>query len=58
MENIIDDNELYYRLKGNCEYCHHPAHCYHSCLDEACDNCTECGCATCKAETEKNLGYN
>jgi len=58
MNNIVDDNDLYFRLKGNCEYCHHLAHCHHSCLDEACDHCTECGCLTCKLETEKNLGYN
>lgn len=58
MENIIDDNDAYFRLKGECEYCKHPAHCGHSCLDETCDHCTECGCLNCKLEAEKNLGYN
>ena len=44
-----------------CKYCHHPAHCGHSCLDETCDHCTECGCIKCQATAEKEnieLGYN
>lgn len=57
MSNITDDNDYYFRLKGNCT-CGHLAHCGHSCVDEECDDCTECRCYSCQQEAEKSLGYN
>lgn len=53
MENIIDDNDYYFRLKGQCQNCKHQAHCGQSCLDESCDYCTECACVSCIIESEK-----
>lgn len=35
-----------------CNYCKHTAHCGHSCSDETCDHCTECGCDRCLTEQE------
>lgn len=58
MENYIDDYDAYLRLKGECQFCHHLAHCGHSCLDETCDHCTECGCITCKTEAESLKNNN
>ena len=58
MENVIDDNDYYFSLRGDCQTCGHAAHCGHSCVDETCDHCTECACAHCKQEAERNLGYN
>ena len=55
MNNIVDDNDYYFKLKGNCKYCGHTAHCHHSCLDETCDHCTECGCISCLKEQEQNI---
>jgi hypothetical protein len=49
MENIIDDNDAYFRLKPKC-LCGCTAHCSHSCMTDDCD-CTECECPSCK-ETE------
>jgi hypothetical protein len=45
MENFVDDNEAYFRLKPKCP-CGCYAHCGHSCMTDDCD-CTECGCPTC-----------
>ena len=43
-----------------CNHCGHSAHCGHSCMDETCDHCTECGCIQCEIEqeVEHNCGYN
>lgn len=46
MENFIDDNEVYQRLKPNCK-CRCNAHCGHSCMTDDCD-CTECKCMNCQ----------
>ncbi len=51
MENYIDDNEAYQRLKPKCK-CWHPKHCGHSCMESGCD-CTECACPICESEAEK-----
>lgn len=56
MENTIDDNDYYFKLKGSCQYCGHAAHCGHSCVDDSCYHCSECACLQCKQETESNLG--
>lgn len=39
--------------QDKCKFCGHTAHCGHSCMDESCDSCTECGCQECLA-----LDYN
>lgn len=36
-----------------CNYCKHEAHCGHTCLDESCDHCTECGCIKCDINHEE-----
>lgn len=46
MENFIDDNEAYQRLKPRCT-CGCTAHCGHSCMTDDCD-CFECQCFGCK----------
>jgi hypothetical protein len=48
MENFVDDNEAYFRLKPKCD-CGDVAHCGHSCIEEDCD-CTECRCPSCLAQ--------
>lgn len=45
MENFVDDNDAYFRLKPKCP-CGCYAHCNHSCMTDDCE-CTECGCPTC-----------
>lgn len=45
MENYIDDNEAYQRLKPKCS-CRCYAHCGYSCMTDDCD-CTECKCSQC-----------
>jgi hypothetical protein len=45
MENFVDDNDAYFRLKAKCP-CGCYAHCGHSCMTDDCD-CFECGCPTC-----------
>lgn len=52
MENFVDDNEAYFRLKPKCS-CGCYAHCSHSCMTDDCD-CTECGCPSC-ARTEERI---
>lgn len=47
MENYIDDNEAYYRLKKLGCPCGCGPHCGHSCMTDDCD-CTECDCLECK----------
>jgi hypothetical protein len=51
MENFIDGNEVYQRLKPQCK-CWHPQHCGHSCIESDCD-CNECQCPDCLSEAEK-----
>jgi hypothetical protein len=51
MENIIDDNEAYFRLKPKCS-CGCMAHCGHSCMTDDCD-CFECACPRCAQEEER-----
>lgn len=46
MENFVDDNEAYQRLKPKCP-CDCYAHCGHSCMTDDCD-CFECGCPSCQ----------
>jgi len=46
MENFIDDNTAYQRLKTSCK-CGCSAHCGHSCMTDDCD-CFECDCFGCK----------
>jgi len=45
MENFVDDNDAYFRLKPKCS-CGCYAHCNHSCMTDDCD-CTECSCSSC-----------
>jgi hypothetical protein len=50
---------VYKRLM--CNHCYHSAHCGYSCIDDACDHCTECACDRCRSEEELNnidRGYN
>jgi hypothetical protein len=51
MENFIDGDDTYKRLKLECQ-CWHTQHCGHSCTDSECD-CNECVCPACITETEK-----
>jgi hypothetical protein len=46
MENFIDDNEAYHRLRPHCR-CGCVAHCGLSCMTDGCD-CFECACAQCQ----------
>ena len=46
MENFIDDNETYQRLKPSCQ-CGCFKHCGLSCMTDGCD-CFECRCAMCR----------
>lgn len=48
MENIIDDNDAYFRLRSivKCN-CGCTKHCGLSCMTDGCD-CYECECVTCK----------
>jgi len=57
MENYIDDNEAYYRLKemSKCKDCGCAAHCGHSCMTDDCD-CFECGCPMCKEQESIQIG--
>lgn len=52
MENFIDDNEAYFKLKAKCR-CDCTQHCGHSCMTDDCD-CTECSCPNC-AQTEDRV---
>jgi len=52
MENFIDDNTAYMRLRPPCT-CRCFAHCGISCMTDDCD-CTECQCDSCK---EKDLVF-
>jgi hypothetical protein len=47
MDNIIDDNDAYYRLKSAIKCtCSCTKHCGFSCMTDGCD-CYECQCVTC-----------
>lgn len=48
MENIIDDNDAYFRLRSmqKCS-CVCTKHCGFSCMTDGCD-CFECECVACK----------
>ena len=46
MENFIDDNEAYARLKPTCG-CGCVKHCGLSCMTDGCD-CYECACSMCR----------
>jgi len=48
MDNFIDDNDVYYRLKAAAKCsCGCTKHCGFSCMTDGCD-CYECQCINCK----------
>ena len=51
MENFIDDNEVYQRLRTRCR-CGCTKHCGHSCMTDDCD-CFECQCPVCAKSEER-----
>jgi hypothetical protein len=51
MENFIDDNAAYFRLRPSCR-CGCTAHCGLSCCTDDCD-CFECACPNCEIKEEQ-----
>lgn len=54
MENFIDDNLAYARLKPPCE-CGCLAHCGFKCVSENC-GCEQCRCVACLSQIMTKIG--